>query len=170
MHTDSAKTFAKGRGCRQGFSMVEIMIVLGIVGILLAVAVPSYKKARTDAKRKEAQAELQMLATAIRQLMWDTHFVPNGYEIDNVPGSHASNDEVSNLGTAGAGILSASSAYVNWKGPYLRKLEKDPWGSNYFFDPDYEINGGTHRVVGSFGPNRTGLNVYDSDNICIILE
>jgi hypothetical protein len=49
----------------------------------------------------------------------------------------------------------------------------DPWGHPYFFDTDYDIDpsGGVTNaaVIGSFGPNGVGQNVYDSDNIYIKL-
>jgi hypothetical protein len=43
------------------------------------------------------------------------------------------------------------------------------WGSDYFFDPDYDINGKDFAVVGSFGPNKVGKNLYHSDDIILLL-
>ena len=58
---------------------------------------------------------------------------------------------------------------VNREDP-LPTSRKDPWGSDYFFDPDYRINGVMWPVVGSFGPNRVGPNQYDSDDIYYIVD
>lgn len=152
---------------RVGFTLMELMIGIAIIGVLLAIGVPSYKKARLDSQRKVAESEVQMLATAVRQLMWDTHFYPNAYEIGT---SQGNNLEVEDLTGAGAGVLRASAAYTGWKGPYMRKLGKDPWGKHYWFDPDYIVSGQNRVVVGSYGPNRVGLNNYDKDNIVVVLK
>ena len=39
-----------------------------------------------------------------------------------------------------------------------------------FLDCDYEIDGVDYVVVGSFGPNKVGMNVYDSDNLYVIVS
>jgi hypothetical protein len=40
---------------------------------------------------------------------------------------------------------------------------------DYFFDPDYYIGGVKYPVLGSFGPNKVGKNVYDSDDVYLVL-
>ena len=79
------------------------------------------------------------------------------------------NDEIWDLTTPEAGLLSATGAFTNWKGPYIQAIPKDPWGSDYFFDPDYYIDGTPLPAVGSFGPNGQGQNNYDSDDLYRIL-
>ena len=37
-------------------------------------------------------------------------------------------------------------------------------------DEDYEIDGVDYVVIGSFGPNRVGQNLFDGDDILIILQ
>lgn len=70
-----------------------------------------------------------------------------------------------------AGLIDTDGAYLNWKGPYMGVIPKDPWGNNYFFDTDYDIGGGVMRVVlGSYGPNGVGNNLYDADDIRLILQ
>jgi hypothetical protein len=61
------------------------------------------------------------------------------------------------------------SFFPDWQGPYLSGPFQDPWGHDYFFDADYEINGVKTAVVGSFGPNGCCQNVYDDDNIILII-
>jgi len=46
----------------QGFTLIEIMIVVGIVGILAAIAYPSYMESVRKSKRAEAKSELSGLA------------------------------------------------------------------------------------------------------------
>ena len=68
------------------------------------------------------------------------------------------------------GLLATNDDFPDWTGPYLDEMPVDPWGNDYFFDPDYRIDGVKQMVIGSSGPNGSGLNVYDEDNIIIILS
>ena len=77
----------------------------------------------------------------------------------------AANQEVWDLNSSNAGLVAATADFPDWNGPYIQSLPKDPWGSDYFFDPDYSIN---YAVVSSFGPNMVGQNVYDADDIYLI--
>jgi len=73
------------------------------------------------------------------------------------------------LNAANAGLVATNGGFPNWDGPYMQSVPKDPWGSDYFFDLDYRIDGKDFAVVGSFGPNKVGKNLYDSDDIILIL-
>jgi hypothetical protein len=79
------------------------------------------------------------------------------------------NQEVWDLNSSNAGLVAATGGFPDWNGPYVQSVPKDPWGSDYFFDPDYQISGVDYAVVGSFGPNKVGQNVYDSDDVYLIL-
>ena len=155
------------RRFREGnaFTTLEIMIVVMVFGVIVVMAVPAIRKSLRDAQIREAKADLAMLSTAVLQLAWDTGMWPKC-----LPRNKNNNPETWDLTTPEAGILLTSGCFSGWKGPYMRTLDTDPWGNHYFFDPDYWYQGKNRVVVGSFGPNGIGPNVYDWDNIIVLLD
>jgi general secretion pathway protein G len=153
---------------RGGFTLMEIMISVLILGVLLGIAVPGYSYVRTESRIKEAKAQVEIISTAITRLAWDTGRWPGG--IPRKDPLTTSYGEVWDLSAANSGLRTASSIFPGWKGPYLPRIPLDPWGQPYFFDNDYRISNVNYMVIGSFGPNRAGQNLYDEDDICIVLD
>lgn len=149
-----------------GFSLIELLVGIAIIGILSAIAIPAYMAYREKAKIAQAYAELKDIQLAIGVLAIDTNRWPGPN-----PADVTANQEVWDLNAANAGLFVANPAdFPNWDGPYIESgVPLDPWGNNYFFDPDYNIKGTNSAVVGSFGPNRVGPNLYDSDDVVLVL-
>ena len=59
------------RRARHAFTLVEIMIVVLIIGILLAIAVPNFVRARESSRAKSCQANLKQIAGAKEQWALD---------------------------------------------------------------------------------------------------
>ena len=112
---------------RSGFTLIEVLLVVVIIGILAAIVVP-----RLGGRTKEAQISATKSSVASISLALDV------YEVDN--------------GTYPASLQSllTKGSEQNWRGPYLKKAEMplDPWGHEFvytFKDNGYEIK--------SYGPN-----------------
>jgi len=64
------------RKARKGFTLVEIMIVVLIIGILLAIAVPNFIKARENSRQKSCIANLKQIESAKEQYAMDQKLGP----------------------------------------------------------------------------------------------
>ena len=147
-----------------GFTLIELLVVIAIIGILAAMAIPQFSSYRDKARIALVRTDLRNIQRAMEILASDTEKWPGPSDIGVV-----ANQEVWDLNSTQAGLVATNGGFPNWNGPYVQSVPKDPWGSDYFLDPDYKIGGIDYAVVGSFGPNKVGQNVYDSDDIYLIL-
>ena len=58
---------------KKGFTLVEIMIVVAIIGLLAAIAIPNFIKARTQARKNICISNLRTLYHALEEYMIDTN-------------------------------------------------------------------------------------------------
>lgn len=94
----------------RGFSLMELMIVLIILGLLGSLVAPKLFSKVSSSKKKTAVAQMQMFETAIDTYRLDMGSVPTKLE-ELVIGNAA-----------------------NWDGPYLPKaIPLDPWGKPYIY-------------------------------------
>lgn len=109
---------------QKGFTLIELMLVVIIIGALVAMVMPRLAGRSEQAKVGAAQADITSnVATALKL-----------YELDN--GKYPS-DEDGGL----AALFTRPSTATNWNGPYLEKKPVDPWGRDYKYKSP-----GTHRT------------------------
>ncbi len=157
-----------------GFTLIEIMMVIMTIGMLTAIAVPSYNKVRKTIREKQTRQDLLLLQGAIDKLAWDTGRWP-GVSYSKAPlrtyytGSGAWPTHVMDLTTREAGLCSTDGSFgTNWKGPYIGSQKiprKDAWGSTYWFDPHHykwkDAGNHCYAAVISSGPDRISYNDDD---------
>lgn len=93
----------------KGFTLIELMIVIAIVGILASIAIPSYLDSVTQSRRSTAQGDLMSFANAMER-----HFTTNGTYVGATASSVFSATSPSDGGTTyyNLSVVPGASTYV----------------------------------------------------------
>jgi general secretion pathway protein G len=101
---------------RAGFTLLEMLVVLVIIGLLAGLVAPRLFSRLDASKVQAADAQVKMLRTAVMTLQLDIGRVPS------------SEEQLTLLSSPPADAREAAL----WRGPYLDgKLPVDPWGHAY---------------------------------------
>ncbi|MDT8450160.1 MAG: type II secretion system major pseudopilin GspG [Wenzhouxiangellaceae bacterium] len=127
----------------QGFSLIELLVVLVILGLIAGLVVPNIMGRGEDAKARTAVAEVQRLSMAVDEFYLDTGRAPRELrELIEKPGNVS-----------------------NWNGPYINNSNlNDPWGNAYQYrfpgeHRDFDIlSHGRDAQPGGEGPDRDIAN------------
>jgi general secretion pathway protein G len=139
----------KKQGRERGFTLIEIMIVIIIIGLMAGLVAPKLIGRLTQAKQNAAKAQIALYGTALDAFRLDVGRYPTTEE--------------------GLKILREKPAGVDmWKGPYLTKeISTDPWGKPYIYRSpgehgDYDLYTlGLDGVEGGDGENQDVLSWKD---------
>lgn len=149
---------------KNGFTIVELLIVIVVIGILAALVLNSFAGAQQKARLASADSGVESLAKGIKKLEFDT-----GKKAFGCPAEGGVYDAEGAVTNTTAGIMNAptvstwgpcswtASDISSWQGPYITS-PKDPWGSDYRIDHDYGIcengSGKFISAVLSMGPDK----------------
>lgn len=138
---------------RAGFTLLEIMVVIVILGLLAALVVPKLIGRTEEAKRTQTRIQIKNLEQALQLFKLDNGFYPGteqgiealvrAPEVGRVPKNYR-------------------------KGGYLDRVPKDPWGNVYVYvspgtQGDYDISSyGADGVAGGEGED-ADINSWDAE-------
>jgi general secretion pathway protein G len=97
-----------------GFTLVELLVVLAILGLLVALAVPRVMRHLSSARIQTAHIQVQQLQSVLDIYKLDTGHYPSGEQ-------------------GLAALVQRPAAETVWNGPYLQNKASlsDPWGHPY---------------------------------------
>jgi len=124
--------YSRSRRSEAGFTLVEILVVITIIGLIMSLVGPRVLSYLSDSKVKTARIQIQGFSAAL-----DLYYLDNG----RYPTS-----------TEGLGALTQRpDGAASWNGPYLNgnSVPKDPWGRPYVYK--FPGQQGAYDIV-SLGP------------------
>ncbi|HEY7566444.1 MAG TPA: type II secretion system major pseudopilin GspG [Gemmatimonadaceae bacterium] len=113
------------RRSRRGFTLLELVVVIIVLGLLAAIVAPQILGRVSDARTTSAETQVTLFGTAL-----------DNYRLDN--GAYPTTEQ-------GLAALrekpTRAPIPTNWRGPYLRKdVPLDPWGKPYIYRSPGERN------------------------------
>jgi general secretion pathway protein G len=148
---------AKGNGMkrtrqqRRGFTLVELLVVVGIITMLAAVMAPRVFRGMGKAKADIARSKMTIIEDSVSRFQFDCGRLPDESE-----------------GGLEALITMPPELDGKWNGPYLKKSQLlDPWGNPYVYVREGQINPGSFDLI-SYGAD--GQEGGEGDNADITNE
>ncbi len=135
-----------------GFTFIEMMVVVSIIGLLIVLVGPRFIRGQEKAETRAAAAQIANFGTALDTFRLDVGRYPTTQE---------------GLGA----LLQRPGSTDRWDGPYLKtNVPNDPWGRPYFYRSPgeggrpYDLYSlGSDGAPGGDGPNRDVLS-WESNN------
>jgi general secretion pathway protein G len=133
MSTRGLSTSGFTAGRQSGFTLLELLVVLVIIGLLVGYVAPRYFAQVGKSEVKTARAQIKALEDALDQYRLDVGRYPDGEQ-------------------GLAALVTQPAGEARWQGPYLKKaLPSDPWGNAYQYK-----NPGEHGEVDIFSLGKDG--------------
>jgi len=122
----------------KGFTLIEVMVVVVILGVLAAIILPNVIGRADDAKLTKAKQDILAIENALEMYRLDNGFYPSTDQGLQALVKKPENDPKP----------------TSWReGGYVKQLRKDPWGQNYQY-----LNPGTHGEIDIFSNGQPGKN------------
>lgn len=114
-HRSSRRRLRRDSGGEAGFTLVEMLVVITIIGMIMALVGPRVLNYLSESKAKAAKIQIESFSSALDLYYLDLGRYPT-----------------SNEGLTG---LTRSNNQAGWNGPYLRGgvVPNDPWGHVYVY-------------------------------------
>ncbi len=130
MRSSSENKARAARRRRNGFTLLELLVVLVILGLLVGIAAPAAIRFLSKAKSDVARIQLQSLSTGLDMFNIDV-------------GRYPTQDE------GLAALLQRPAGVDRWKGPYLTgsEIPKDPWDRPYVYERASGSGGAAYRLL-----------------------
>lgn len=139
------KHLASRRHRRRGFTLVELLLVLVILGTLAALVLPKFTGRTEQARVTAAQTQIATFSTALDAFEVDTGRYPTG-------------------GDGLQQLVAAPGDVSGWRGPYLKSdIPMDPWGHPYVYEFPGRRNPSGYDLS-SAGPDGQAGNADDIVN------
>lgn len=170
---------------KKGFTLIEVIVVAGIIAILASILVPMILKEIDEARISKASADIRAIYASMIVFKKDTAQWPlmDANCDPNVTLLMGDGNLPSNLAMMGfdTGVTSSyndhlvtdtNGCYNNWKGPYIARVTSDPWGNCYitnangFSIPAREvwiISAGPNGLIDTPVPNFFGVSLVGDD-------
>ena len=137
---------------KRGFTLVELLIVIIIIAVLAAVAIPKFANSGNRSKESALRAELRQMRNAVELFRNDTGAFPAALAdlAATSPPAQGKNADGTNRAISGA----------DYKGPYLSAINSDPTNGSAF---DYSVTSGSVGRVKSANTNASSEgSTYDT--------
>ena len=127
-----------------GFSLVEILVVLVIMGLLISVVAPTVLNRADEARVQKAQADFKAIETSLKIYRLDNYVYPTTEQgLEALVEVSTLDPEPRNFKTGG----------------YLEELPIDPWGRPYLY-----LSPGEHKQVDIYTLGADGLSGGEEQN------
>lgn len=140
------------RDRRRGFTLMELLIVIIVIAVLAAIALPRFINSGLRSKEASLKSDLKIYRNAVQLFLNDTGAYPA-----NLAALVATSAPASGLDSAGS---AKSIIATDWKGPYIDAVMTDPVSGNAFTYATTSPNVG--KVNSSASGNSTEGTAYST--------
>lgn len=126
---------------QSGFTLLEIMVVIVILGMLVAIVAPNVLQNQDKAMVEKAKADIAILEQALEMYKLDTHRYPT------------TDQSLESLVTVPDGLDGKASYRTEG---YIKRLPKDPWGNAYQY-----VSPGEHNAFDIYSYGADGVDGGD---------